>query len=186
MASSSPRRRELLTATMIAFEVLVPNIDETRLAGETGQELVERLARAKGEAISASHPMSWVIAADTTVVSKGEILEKPSDAADAARMLRSIQAGWHEVFGGIALIHGERGVCEVMSIRSEVKIRAMSDQEISRYVATGEPMDKAGSYAIQGIGAALVEEVRGSYTNVVGLDIAKVMQVLCLHGVVAI
>jgi septum formation protein len=73
-----------------------------------------------------------------------------------------------------------------MSIRSEVKIRAMSDQEISRYVATGEPMDKAGSYAIQGIGAALVEEVRGSYTNVVGLDIAKVMQVLCLHGVVAI
>jgi septum formation protein len=186
LGSSSPRRRELLAGCGLEFEIFSPDIDEQVLAGEKAQQLVERLAFEKGACISAKQPDAWVLAADTVVVLDDQILGKPLDEADAARMLAMLQGRSHQVWGGIALINLSRRIEHVSSFHSYVAIKALSSNQIAAYIKTKEPMDKAGSYAIQGIGAGLVTEVQGSYSNVVGLNIAAVLDLLQQYQVISL
>jgi septum formation protein len=140
--------------------------------------MVERLALVKAEAVAVSHPDAFVIGADTTVEVDGESLGKPESPEDACRMLGMIQGRSHNVWGGIAVLHRGRQISRIWSHVTEVHMRSMTAREIARYVETGEPMDKAGSYAIQGIGLQFVDSVQGSYSNVVGLNIAALMLAL--------
>ncbi len=174
LASASPRRRELIGQLGIPFVVEVADVDETPRPGEPPREHTIRLARDKAAKVARAHPDAWVLGADTTVVIDGRMLGKPTDADDAFAMLRTICGRWHVVFTGYCLMRlatsEEMGDCA----QSDVFLRALSDAQIRGYIATGEPMDKAGAYAIQGVGAGLVQQVRGSYTNVVGLPLAEV------------
>ena len=184
LASSSPRRRELLAGVGVAFEVIPANVPESRLAGETGRAMVERLALAKAEALAALYPDRFVLAADTTVVLDEEtVLEKPVDDSDAIRMLSLIQGRSHLVFTAFALVHLAKRICESQVVQTEVICRPLKQSEIEAYVATGEPLDKAGAYGAQGRGAFFVQGYRGSYTNVIGLPVVEVLQVLERYGV---
>ena len=168
LASSSPRRRELLGGLGLRFTVRAVDLDETPLAGEKPEGTVLRLAREK--AAAKAHPGEIVLAADTVVVIDGELLGKPRDPEDARRMLARIAGREHTVFTGVAVEEPGRGrVTEIAS--SRVRMAPLTSEQIEWYVETGEPMDKAGSYAVQGIGALFVEEVFGNYTNVVGLPL---------------
>ena len=173
LASGSPRRKQWLEALKIPFRVMIPDIDETPQAQEGAQALVERLAQAKADLISRSHIESWVLAADTTVSLKGEILNKPIDERDAMAMLTRLQGQTHEVHTGCCLRRGDR--CILIHDKAWVTFRTMSKEEIEWYVATREPMDKAGSYAIQGQGAYFIERVEGSYATVMGLPVEKLI-----------
>lgn len=178
LASASPRRRELLSGLGAVFAVRPVDLDETPRPGEAPRDYVLRLAieKAAGGAARAASPdeRELVLAADTTVVLDGEILGKPEDEADARRMLGRIAGREHTVLTGVAL-HEIREAGEPRRAStvetSRVRMAAMSEEEIAGYVATGEPLDKAGSYAVQGLGALFVEEVFGNYTNVVGLPL---------------
>jgi len=168
LASGSPRRAEILTALGIPFEIDVPGVPETIEPGEPAEGAAARLAAEKAAEVSARRPGRWVLAADTLVVVGDDILGKPIDSDDARRMLRRLAGRGHLVVTGVRLRRGAdpgRGIVE----RSRVAIAPMSDEEISWYVATREPMDKAGAYAVQGLGARFIEAVEGSYTNVMGL-----------------
>jgi len=180
LASGSPRRRDLLASIGLDFEVVVSQIDEVHRDGESPENYVARLATEKANAVVLTRPEAWVIGADTTVVIGGELLEKPSDRADGERMLRTISGKSHTVHTGIALLGPNWRQTEVVSTR--VAISPMSAEEIAWYVATGEPMDKAGAYAAQGIGAMFIESIEGSYTNVVGLPLATLMQMMKRAG----
>jgi septum formation protein len=171
LASASPRRAEILRIAGWDFEILPAAVDETRRDVEDATSYVERLAREKAEEAAARAPNRTILAADTTVVADGEILEKPRDAEDARRMLRLLQDRWHKVLTGICVISGNSYDTRVAHETTEVKFAAMTDDEIIWYVSTGEPMDKAGAYAIQGLGARFIEAVRGDYLNVVGLPL---------------
>jgi septum formation protein len=177
LASQSPRRRELLRAAGIAFRVVVPDVEESWGAAPRGRyaDLARRAALAKASEV-AGRERGMVLGADTIVVCEGEILGKPADEGDARRMLRKLSGRRHRVYTGVALVDGSRRV--VGYERTEVAFRALSKKQIDWYVSTGEPMDKAGSYAIQGTGAALVRAVRGCYTNVIGLPLPKVLDLL--------
>ena len=172
LASASPRRAELLRAAGFTFDVVVADVDETVHPGESADAYVRRVAAAKARAVTARVPGRRVLAADTTVVVDGEILGKPVDAAEAARMLRRLSGRTHQVLTGVCL----DGACEVES--SDVEFVPLSGEEIAWYVASGEPMDKAGAYAIQGLAARFISGIRGSYSNVVGLPIARVYAML--------
>jgi len=174
LASASPRRSELLRAAGIEFTVRVADIDETILPDESPEEYVLRLAREKAQAVAQDG--EWVLGADTTVVINGEIAAKPVDAEDARRMLRLLEGEWHEVLTGVALVGGGQTLAEVAVTR--VKFAEMTEAEIDWYVATGEPMDKAGAYGIQGYAARFVESIEGSYSNVVGLPVQVVYRML--------
>jgi len=174
LASGSPRRRALIGQLGIDFTVVVPNVDETLLPGETPEQHTERLAQDKAKKVAAEHGDQWVLAADTAVVIDEKILGKPDDADDAFAMLSLISGRWHTVFTGYCLMNKALDKRFSGTVASDVFIRSLTPEQISAYVATGEPMDKAGAYAIQGIGAGLVQQVRGSYTNVVGLPLAEV------------
>lgn len=182
LASGSPRRKELLAAAGVQFEVVVSDCDETPVAGESPREMVERLALAKARAVQSLRPECTIIGADTTVFIGNTILGKPDDVAGAQEMLRTIQGATHVVWGGIAILRGDTGVQNVSSYSTLVTMCPMSNRDIEWYVSTGEPMDKAGSYAIQGLGLQFVSSIQGSYSNVVGLDIAAVMYQLRLMG----
>lgn len=173
LASASPRRRELLERVGLALEVRPADVDETPLPGEAPRAYVARVARAKAQAIA--RPGAWVLAADTTVTIDGAILGKAADGAEAAAMLRRLSGRVHEVITAFTLI-GEAARDEVVA--SEVAFVALDEPTIAAYVASGEWRGKAGAYAIQGIGAALVREVRGSVTNVIGLPLAEVVAAL--------
>ena len=178
LASASPRRAEILRIANWPFETLPVNIDETRRPGEPAAAYVERLAREKAETAAARTPRFDVVGADTTVAVDGHILEKPIDRNDAARMLRLLSDRWHEVLTGVAIVKRDTSDIKVARQRTEVKFAAMSDQEIEMYVATGEPMDKAGAYAIQGVGARYIEQIRGEYFNVMGLPLRLLYELL--------
>ncbi len=183
LASSSPRRIDLLSQLGLRFETRSPEVDERQLRGEKPSALVARLALDKAEAVDATIASGarLVIAADTIVVAPGgrKVLGKPRDRAEAARMLRAIAGKTHTVLTGYCLLgtetRGRSGQQQsvVRVVRSQVKIRKLTGTEVKAYLATGESMDKAGAYAAQGHGAALIEEIRGSYTNVVGLPVAQ-------------
>ena len=172
LASRSPRRAELLTAAGIPFVVRAADIDETPRPGEMPRDYVLRMAEEKARAV-AGMDAEIVLAADTTVVFEGEILGKPLDAADATRMLATIAGQRHDVLTGICLIR--RGECLALEVASTaVWLGSMTPREIAGYVASGEPMDKAGAYAIQGIASRWVERIEGEYANVVGLPVVAV------------
>lgn len=169
LASASPRRRDLLEGLRLAFEVRSAGIDESVLADEAAEDHVLRLARAKAQAVAL--PGELVLAADTIVVLEGQILGKPVDPGEARLMLRQLAGQRHEVYSGVALFEPANGALASASDCSEVRIADLSEDEIGWYVSTGEPLDKAGSYAIQGLGALFVESITGNYTNVVGLPL---------------
>lgn len=175
LASGSPRRRELLEGMGFSLKVVVPNVDERELEGERPRVYVERLALEKARSVL-SDDGAVVLAADTIVVLGEQILGKPRDEEEAAEMLRLLSGATHEVMTGVCIRHavGE----EVFSGRTEVEFRALSEEEIAAYVRSGCPMDKAGAYAIQGGAAHMVRAIRGSYTNVVGLPLCEVFEVL--------
>ena len=171
LASNSPRRREILTAAGFEFVVRVPGIAEQRLPGEPPIQYVRRLAEQKAFAVP-MNPGEIILAADTTVVVEDQLLEKPRDASDAARMLAALSGREHEVITGICLRSDTRTVVDAATTR--IRFATLSQEEIDAYVASGEPMDKAGAYAIQGLASKFIERVEGCYFNVVGLPIALV------------
>jgi septum formation protein len=176
LASASPRRRELLEAAGIPFDVDTADVDETRLAGEPAPTYVERLARLKAETVAARHSTRAVLGADTAVVVGDDVLGKPADAADAAAMLRRLSGGAHEVLTGLAL--SWRGTTSARVDRTVVHMVELSDADIAWYVASGEPMDKAGAYAIQGLASRFITRIEGSYGTVVGLAVASVLELM--------
>ena len=176
LASRSPRRSELLAAAGISLEVLAADIDETPHTNEAPEAYVERLAIEKASAVLALRPGTTVIGADTTVVIDGQILGKPADAQDATDMLRLLQGRAHDVFTGVAVASASGVLAAVAHTR--VWFRVMTDEDISWYVASGQPMDKAGAYGIQGLASRFIDRIDGSYTNVVGLPVAVVFSIL--------
>ena len=182
LASSSPRRKELLSQAGVAFTIIVSGCDETPIPGESAREMVERLAIVKAAVVAEQHPNAYVIGADTTVCIDGDVLGKPESFEEACSMLRKIQGRTHEVLGGIAIINRAHGLEKRWSHATKVTMAPMSEEVIARYVRSGEPMDKAGSYAIQGLGLQFVDTVEGSYSNVVGLNISALMVELVRLG----
>jgi nucleoside triphosphate pyrophosphatase len=176
LASSSPRRRELLSLIGIAHDVVPADIDESYLAGETPAGHAERLARQKAATVAAAAPDAVTIGADTIVVVDGDVLGKPRDAADAAEMLRRLSGRSHRVITAVAAVW--RG--STLSTIEEVGVtfRRLAEREITAYIATGEPMDKAGAYGIQGYGATIVERVDGDYFAVMGLALNRLVRLL--------
>jgi septum formation protein len=181
LASQSPRRRELLTLVGIPHDVQPADLDESALPGESPPAHAERLARSKAEAVASRDPAAIVIGADTIVVLDGDILGKPRDAAEAVRILRRLAGRTHTVFTAVAVAHAGRTVSGVESV--EVTFRPLTDEQIESYIATGEPMDKAGAYGIQGYGAVVVERVHGDYFAVMGLALGRLVGLLEQVGV---
>ena len=171
LASQSPRRSEVLRQAGITFTVRTAAVDESVLEGESPASYVQRLAVAKAYAIEAADGET-VLGADTTVVIDGEILGKPADAADARRMLARLSGRRHEVLTGVCVRRGAEATSDCVT--TGVVFAALSDAEIDEYVASGEPMDKAGAYAIQGLASKFVERIEGDYFNVMGLPVALV------------
>jgi septum formation protein len=178
LASASPRRAELLRRVGLTPRIQPADIDETPGIGEAPAALVERLSLQKARAVlGAAEGPTLVLASDTIVVRDGVILNKPTSPDDAKAMLRSLSDRTHEVITGFALVR-EDGRALSRHVVTTVRFRPLSERVIARYVATGEPMDKAGAYGIQGIGAMLVTAIDGSYTNVVGLPLVEVLDAL--------
>lgn len=177
LASSSPRRAELLAAAGIPFEIFAVPVDESLLDGETPEAHVRRLAEAKARAAAATHPARIVLGADTVVVIDGQVLGKPRDAAHAAAMLQQLSGRDHEVLTGVAIV-APAGEFSAGVACTRVWFATLTNEDIERYVASGEPMDKAGAYAIQGLGSRFVERIDGSYSNVVGLPVSLVWRLL--------
>ena len=192
LASASPRRQELLRSAGIAIRVQPTNIPEVPLDGEAPKVFAERLAREKAWTVFKEHPNEFVLGADTIVVVGREILGKPKDAADAARMLRLLSGRSHQVTTAVCLIgpggnQGAKTDTPLGVVRSEtttVHVNPLSEDEIRAYIATGEPMDKAGAYAIQGMASRWIPRIEGDYANVVGLPVALVYQMLKECGAV--
>ena len=176
LASASPRRHELLTTAGLDVEVVPVALDETVQPDEPPAAYVERLARAKASAVAAQLPDRLVLGADTTVTIDGEVLGKPRDPEDAARMLRRLSGRSHDVLTGIAVAW--RGRVEALVETTAVTFVPLTEDDIVWYVSSGEPVDKAGAYAIQGLASRFIPRIHGSYANVVGLPVATVLQ-LC-------
>ena len=184
LASGSPRRRDFLADLGITFEVLVADIDEAPLPGERPVDFVARLSQEKAQAVGL--PGAWVLAADTAVVVDGEILGKPSDEAEACAMLMRLSGRWHEVWTGFSLCRQTTGDLCTKTVCTKVRFLELTPELCRAYVCTGEPLDKAGAYGIQGKGCFLVPEISGSYTNVVGLPMTEVLDALLHHKVIAL
>ncbi|HLT31208.1 MAG TPA: Maf family protein [Myxococcaceae bacterium] len=179
LASTSPRRRELLSRAGLTFGIRAPEVDETVRPGEAPEAYVSRLARAKARAVASGSPHALVLAADTSVVTDSGILGKPRDDAEALAMLTSLMGRSHRVLTAVALAGA--AASEVL-VSTRVWMRPADPEELRWYVQTGEPADKAGAYAIQGIGGQLVSRIEGSYTNVVGLPVAETLSLLEAAG----
>ena len=188
LASASPRRQDLLRSAGISFTVQPADIDETVLNGESPVTCAERLAREKALSISKTRPHDLILGADTVVVVNGIMLAKPVDTEDAARMLRMLSGRVHQVITGVSLVAPRQEAKPVeQQLRTDITTTSettlvtfteMSDSDIRYYVATGEPMDKAGAYAIQGMASRWIPRIEGDYSNVVGLPVALVYQML--------
>lgn len=185
LASASPRRVELLHSAGIVFEARPGEIDETCLEGEAPDAHALRLAREKARAVAATGEGRFFIGADTIVVSGGEIMGKPADAADAERMLMKLSGVVHEVITGYCVYDRETGREIADAVRTQVYFKALRPDEMKAYIATGCPFDKAGAYAIQGNAAHMIRKIEGSYTNVVGLPLCEVVEALRSLGAIA-
>ncbi|MFO8049322.1 MAG: Maf family protein [Desulfosudaceae bacterium] len=184
LASASPRRKYLLEQAGLSFSVRVSRVDESVMPWSDPVAYTGRLAAAKAAEIAEQYPDSWVIGADTIVVAEGVVLEKPSSRDAARQMLSRLSGLVHEVYTGYAIVCHARQHEYVETIRTEVRFKNLSSREIEWYIHTSEPYDKAGAYAIQGLGSFLVREIRGSYTNVVGLPVCEVLDYLWRLGLV--
>jgi septum formation protein len=183
LASASPRRSEILSTLGIPHRVSPADVDETPFPAEDPVAHVERLAQAKAEAAAVLHPGEWVVAGDTVVVVDGEVLGKPMDQAEAVTMLLRLQGREHQVASGLALVlpsEGRDGAYRILSgvELTRVRFRSFGAATAEDYAATGEPLDKAGAYGIQGLGSILVEGIRGDYSNVVGLPVPLLVRLL--------
>ena len=178
LASKSPRRAELLAAAGWQFEAVAANIDENRHDGEEAVAYVRRLAQTKAEKVAQQFANALVLGADTTVVVGNEILEQPGDAATAAWMLKLLSGKWHQVLTGVALARVSDARLIVAHEVTRVRFAELSPAEIDWYVSTGEPLDKAGAYGIQGRAAPFIEEIQGDYFNIVGLPMQLVYKLI--------
>lgn len=174
LASGSPRRGEILNAVGWPFEMVAANVDESRFESEAAVPYVRRLAQTKAETVAKDLPSGLVLGADTVVLVDEKILGQPSDAEDARRMLKLLSGRWHEVLTAVALLRAGENRSVVDHEKTRVRFAEMSVAEIDWYVATGEPMDKAGAYAVQGSAALFIEEIQGDYFNIVGLPVRLV------------
>lgn len=182
LASQSPRRRQLLGQMGLEFTTQSPEIDESAFHGRDARDLVETLSREKARWVARQQtPDTLVIGADTVVVLDGAILGKPRDGAEAEAMLAALSGRDHQVFTGVTLCQGDRILTQAEE--TQVTFRPLTGQEIRQYVSTGEPMDKAGAYGIQGLGALLVERLEGDYFNVMGLPLCRLGEMLAQFGV---
>ncbi len=186
LASSSPRRQRYLHDLGLQFRVHAADIDEELLPGEEPRAFVRRLAVEKTRPVMELYPASWIMAADTVVSLADSVLGKPQDSADAVSMLMQLSGKEHWVRTGICLACRQEGIVAVQSVTTRVLFSSFSAKVARAYVATGEPLDKAGSYGIQGQGAFLVKEITGSYSNVVGLPLCELLLMLEEHGIVAV
>lgn len=174
LASQSPRRRELLSRLVKDFAILTDDSEELLIDGEAPEETVQRLAKEKAQHVAEkAEGDALILAADTVVVLEDAILGKPKDEEDAFAMLASLSGRWHRVLTGLALLDTQTGLCRTEVEETKVEFRELSEAEIRRYIATGEPMDKAGAYGIQDKGALLVKGIQGDYFNVVGLPLCR-------------
>lgn len=178
LASNSPRRKEFFEQAGLKFSVCSANVDESIQRGEAPEQYVRRLACAKAEAVSLQYPVSWVVGADTIVVCDAQILGKPVDEEDAVNILLKLSDRKHLVMTAFCIVNNEAGVTESGLGITEVVFDTISSDTARAYAATGEPLDKAGAYGIQGIGGMLVKKINGSYSNVVGLPMAEVLGLL--------
>jgi len=178
LASASPRRRELLQQAGVTFTVIPSNAAEDVLPSEAPAAYALRVAEAKAREVATTHPGSVVLGADTIVVINQTILGKPRDHNDGHRMLRLLSGQVHAVMTAFVVIRSDGQAATRQVVTTTVTFKSLSDEQIQAYLATGEPFDKAGAYAVQGLGAALVEKVDGSYTNVVGLPLDEVLEAL--------
>jgi septum formation protein len=183
LASASPRRRDLLGSLGLSFQVVTSGVDEEEHGGLSPEELAAKLALEKAQAVFEGSGDAVVIGADTVVVVDGQVLGKPVDSSDARRMLELLRDRWHEVITAVAVVSGGSRSRLVRTVTTAVRMADYSDETIRDYVATSEPMDKAGSYAIQGEGGQLVSGIEGCYANVVGLPICLVTEMLGDVGV---
>jgi septum formation protein len=184
LASQSPRRRYLLEQAGVTFSVIPSDFDEASVQITNPSEMVVTLAKAKADEIAVRHPDAWVIGADTIVTINGSILGKPDSHAEARKMLRKLSGQAHFVFTGFAIVCKKKQVSIADAVQTQVTFKRLTDPEIDWYIQTGEPFDKAGAYAVQGIGTFLVKRINGSYTNVVGLPVCEVVELLIQLGVV--
>jgi len=186
LASKSPRRSELLKQVGLDFEVVPSRVKEDFVQKESPQEHVIRLAKAKAIDVATGHPDRWVIAADTIVYINGSILGKPKDQEEAVEMLRRLSGQEHWVLTGFFVYHLEKRKGDEEAVQTAVRVKSLTRSEMEWYVKTGEPFDKAGGYAIQGIGSFMIESISGSYTNVVGLPLCELLQMLNRLGAITI
>lgn len=184
LASKSPRRRCLLEQVGLQFAVIHSNFDENSIPLSSPESYVRRLAEAKAKDISKRHTESWVIGADTMVVINGTLLGKPGSRPEAHKMLRSLSGKTHQVLTGYCICCEETGRLFSETVKTDVCIKELTEPQIDWYINSEEPFDKAGAYAIQGIGTFLVKHIHGSYTNVVGLPVCEVLEFLINAGVV--
>jgi len=184
LASKSPRRKELLEQAGLIVTVVPSCVDEDAINITAPENLVKTLAEAKAREVAGSYPESWVIGADTIVLIDGEILGKPDSTETARRMIQQLNGQTHEVFTGYAIFCEAMKTCISGVEKTDVHFRNLSQQEIEWYIQTDEPYDKAGAYAIQGLGSFLVKRICGSYTNVVGLPVCEVLEHLLKTGII--
>ena len=180
LASQSPRRAELIGRLGLRFDTLPADLDESYLSGETPPQHAERLSREKAQAIAATRSDALVVGSDTIVVIDGDVLGKPRDRAHAIEMLSRLSGREHEVCTGVAVAHGGRVESALERVR--VRFRTLDPRAAEEYVATGEPMDKAGAYGIQGFGSALVEGIEGDYFAVMGLPVVRMLELIERFG----
>lgn len=176
LASGSPRRAEIMGSVGWEFEKSVPDVDESVIAGESPENYVKRLAGEKALAVAGSHPGQIILAADTTVVIDGEIIGKPEDHEDARLMIRRLSGNWHDVLTGVAV--ARNGFEKIGMQRTRVKFAKMTEAEIDFLVERGDPLDKAGAYAVQAQAALFIEGIEGDYWNVVGLPVSLVYRLV--------
>ncbi|NLB91149.1 MAG: septum formation inhibitor Maf [Clostridiales bacterium] len=184
LASASPRRKELLEKTDLLFEIDFPQINE-EVTG-TPEECVKEIATRKAMKVKEQHPRALIIAADTLVESDGEILGKPITSQKALEMLKKLSGKWHHVYTGVCVLDGRTGKVHMGVEKTDVLFSVLSDELIAAYIATGEPLDKAGAYGIQGAGEMFIEEIRGSYSNVMGLPLNLLRKMLLAFHVEAL
>ena len=184
LASESSRRVDILRTLGISFSIIPPNIEEERKKEESPRDFVSRMAYEKAHKVGALFPENWVIGADTVVVLRNRILGKPKGNTDAFSMLKALRGKWHKVLTGYCVLNISKNVVFRDVAETKVFVRNLTDEEIMRYVETSEPLDKAGSYAVQGTGSYMIKEIKGSYANVVGLPICEVAEALLSLGVV--
>jgi septum formation protein len=178
LASASPRRIELLSLMGLQFDIIPGNVDESFMNGETPKEHVLRLSVEKARKTSVQYPDAWVMGADTIVAINGEVLGKPRTSDEAKEMLGKLSGQTHTVFTGFTVIKKSEDILISEAVDSSVRFRRIPEDEMAWYVALEEPYDKAGGYAVQGMGAFFIREIRGSYTNVMGLPLCEVVDVL--------